>query len=106
MGGLVSDNVLLYDSLGYQHTEFRGRIRGAGVNNVSDTDEASGPRIGAGVEIQRDSGWFMRGEVTDTAYSSESYGDLEVDLGATWVRPGSIWVSAIASDGVAPISAA
>ncbi|AKJ95355.1 membrane protein [Thioalkalivibrio versutus] len=88
VGGLVSDNVLLYGSLGYQHTEFRGRIRGAGVNNVSDTDDASGPRVGAGVEIQGDSGWFMRGEVTYTAYSSESYGDLEVDLGATRVNLG------------------
>ncbi|WP_019611695.1 outer membrane protein [Thioalkalivibrio sp. AKL7] len=88
IGGLVSDSVLVYGLLGYQQTEVRSSVRGPGFVNGSDTDRISGPRIGAGVEVQRDTGWFMRGEVSYTAYSSESYGDLEIDPGATRVQFG------------------
>ncbi|WP_018174077.1 MULTISPECIES: outer membrane protein [unclassified Thioalkalivibrio] len=88
IGGLVSDNVLVYGLLGYQRTDVRSRVRGPAFDNASETDHISGPRIGAGVEVQRDDNWFMRGEVSYTAYSSESYGDLNIDPGATRVQFG------------------
>jgi outer membrane immunogenic protein len=88
IGTLPTDHVLVYGLLGYEQTRVRSRARGSGFENVSESDDISGPRIGLGVEIQRDSPWFMRGEVSYTAYSSERYLDTTIDPGATRVQIG------------------